>query len=56
MKYKILALTNLVTLLCFTSCAITGITNDYEKLNIEQKSRIIPLQNFKNLNQNNITR
>lgn len=54
MRYKIFALIYFAILICFTSCSVTGITNDYKKLDTEQKSQIVPLQNFNNLNQNNI--
>jgi hypothetical protein len=51
MKHKIFAL---ISFFFFLSCSTIGITNDYEKLSVEQKESIIPIENFLNLNLENI--
>ncbi|HSD15077.1 MAG TPA: hypothetical protein VLB74_10550 [Flavobacterium sp.] len=32
------------------SCTIQGLTNDYSKLSVENKAKVVPLENFENLN------
>lgn len=39
-----------LVLIGFYSCKIEGLTNDYNKLNEEQKKKIIPLSSFKDQN------
>lgn len=46
-KLKLLSLIIICTFL--NSCTIQGLTNDYKKLNIEQKSLISPIKNFEDV-------
>lgn len=51
MKKSILTLTFAIVSL---SCSIQGLTNDYSKLNDNEKAKIVALENFDNLNSEHV--